>query len=139
MSIEDRNSAPRSSPAIRVLVMVGGIVGLFGVAISAVGLQQLGYFRPTSDMNLAELKRLINGGIEGRGAPAWKGIYYCGSKDNFHYLCNRMIVGADHKIRIPAGDLEIVPIQQFPLPESEWVSLYDVLKDDLVPEEITGE
>ena len=47
---------------------------------------------PDKEVDLQELKDLVNG-PNGHNNSLWRGIYYCGSKDYFHYLCIKRTTG----------------------------------------------
>jgi hypothetical protein len=69
-----------------------------------------------------ELRDLIQGS-KGVQSTMWRGTYYCGTKDGFHYLRHTLAMGRDQLLKIPTNDLPLAVIGKYPLPKAEWVIL----------------
>ena len=53
----------------------------------------------------------------------WRGTYYCGTKDEFHYVRHTVAIGRDQLLKISTNDLPLDVIGKYPLPKAEWVIL----------------
>jgi hypothetical protein len=80
------------------------------------------------EINIADLQALVNG-AQGTRSTMWKGTFYCGTSDGFHFLKHRIKTRPDLFLKIKAAQLCIVAQIDYTSDESNWIEVSHMIPE----------
>jgi hypothetical protein len=87
-------------------------------------------------ITLVQLRKRIDSPF-GRGATTWLGMFYCGTKNGYHYLRNRRFGDKDERFRVSTDQLTLPNSKNYPL--KKWVEVSKIIMGEKWPKEIEGQ
>jgi len=90
--------------------------------LAALGLSMISLGCAT-ESTVGELQHMV---WDGRHSTMWRGTFYSGTKDGFHYFYHTMELQQDVILKIRESDIDIPTKGEYPLPREEWIAVRDL-------------